>query len=62
MFGFPKIKIVYIISFWYKLNARVHERGKTDAFFNTFTLLVVAVGGIEWCRVVFKMAYPNGIV
>jgi len=41
---------------------RVHERGKTDAFFNTFTLLVVAVGGVEWCRVVFKMAYPNGIV
>ena len=40
---------------------RVHERGKTDAFFSSFTLLIVALGGVEWCRVVFKMAYPNGL-
>jgi len=39
---------------------RVHERGKTDAFFSNFTLLVVVLGGVEWCRVVYKMAYPNG--
>ena len=45
----------------FNLNARVHERGKTDAFFSNFTLLVVALGGVEWCRVVFQMAYPNGL-
>jgi len=41
---------------------RVHERGKTDSFFNNITLLVFVVGSVEWCRVVFKMAYPNGLV
>lgn len=40
---------------------RVHERGNTDAFFSNFTLLIVALGGVEWCRVVFNMAYPNGL-
>ena len=59
---FPKDQNCQHNIFLYKLNARVHERGKTDAFFNTFTLLVVAVGGVEWCRVVFKMAYPNGVM
>ena len=46
----------------FNLNARVHERGKTDAFFSNFTLLVVVLGGIEWCRVLYKMAYPKGLM
>ena len=41
---------------------RVHERGKTDALFSNLTLAVFFVGGIEWCRVVFALAYPRGLM
>ena len=39
---------------------RVHERGKTDSILHNFTLLVIAVGTVEWCRVWWSLAYPEG--
>jgi len=39
---------------------RVHERGGTDSMFHTLTLVVLIAGGVEWCRVWWKLAYPSG--
>ena len=39
---------------------RVHERGKTDAMMHNLTLVVVALGAVEFCRVWWVCAYPNG--
>merc|ERR1712142_1408895 len=39
---------------------RVHERGgaKDDIMYN-LTLLIIIIGGVEWCRVVYKLAFPS---
>merc|ERR1712183_769029 len=39
---------------------RVHERGgaKDDIMYN-ITLLVILVGLVEWCRVVYALAFPS---
>merc|ERR1712215_76652 len=40
---------------------RVHERGGgIDYALHTFTLLVLAVGAVEWFRVLYCLAYPGG--
>ena len=39
---------------------RVHERGKSDAMIYNFTLVVLALGSVEFCRTWWVMAYPNG--
>ena len=39
---------------------RVHERGKTDAMMHNVTLVVLTLGAVEFCRVWWKCAYPNG--
>ena len=39
---------------------RVHERGKSDALIYNFTLVVLALGSVEFCRTRWVMAYPNG--
>jgi hypothetical protein len=39
---------------------RVHERGKTDNVLHSITVLILAVGFAEWCRVWWTLAYPNG--
>merc|ERR1712055_831484 len=39
---------------------RVHERGgaKDDIMYN-ITLLIILVGLVEWCRVVYALAFPS---
>ena len=37
---------------------RVHERGQRDSMLYNITLLIILVGGVEWCKVVYTLAYP----
>eukprot|EP00092_Neocalanus_flemingeri_P013733 GFUD01014811.1.p2 GENE.GFUD01014811.1~~GFUD01014811.1.p2 ORF type:complete len:108 (-),score=23.06 GFUD01014811.1:367-690(-) len=58
--GFAKIKEKQKI-FNIDNGLRVHERGGTkDKLLYNFTLLVLLVGFVEWCRVWWTMAYPGG--
>merc|ERR1712142_1371385 len=57
--GFAKIKEKQK---WFNIDngKRVHERGgaKDDIMYN-LTLLIIIIGGVEWCRVVYKLAFPS---
>lgn len=57
--GFAKIKERQRI-FNIDNGQRVHERGgRSDYMWHTITLAVVIVGFMEWCRVIYVLAYPK---
>jgi len=41
---------------------RVHEKLGPDRLLYNLTGLLVLIGFIEWCRVVWSLSYPNWII